>query len=61
MTTIDLRKLDTDFMIEADLCIVGTGVAGIFVAREFVGTAIRLADHLHLKLSCCISGPISVP
>ena len=45
MITIDVRKLGTD------LCIVGAGAAGISIVREFVGTAIRLADHLHLKLS----------
>ncbi len=51
MTTIDMRKLDTASIIEADLCIVSAGTTGISIAREFAGTAIRLADHLHLKLS----------
>lgn len=51
MITIDVRKLDTTSMIEADLCIVSADAIGISIAREFAGTAIRLADYLHLKLS----------
>lgn len=51
MTTIDERKLDTGSMIAADLCTVGARVANISIAREFVGTAIRLCDQLQLKLS----------
>ncbi len=36
-----LRDLDAD-RIDADLCIVGAGAAGITLAREFVGTKIQV-------------------
>ena len=33
---IDARTLPTDTMIEADVCVVGTGPAGLAIAREFL-------------------------
>jgi choline dehydrogenase-like flavoprotein len=35
---IDARAEDTGAVVEADVCIVGGGVAGITLAREFIGT-----------------------
>jgi choline dehydrogenase-like flavoprotein len=39
---IDSRSLPDDTAIETDICIVGAGVAGIVIAREFIGTNIRV-------------------
>jgi choline dehydrogenase-like flavoprotein len=38
---IDLRTADTDLDLEADLCIVGAGIAGLTIARELAGTNVR--------------------
>lgn len=32
---VDARRLDNDATIEADVCIIGGGVAGITLALEF--------------------------
>ena len=37
---IDLRNLDDNSVLEADVCIVGAGPAGISMARKFIGTSI---------------------
>lgn len=34
----DLRRLEDGAALEADLCVVGAGAAGIAIAREFLGT-----------------------
>jgi choline dehydrogenase-like flavoprotein len=34
----DLRQLEDDLVIETDLCIVGSGPAGLSIAKEFAGT-----------------------
>ena len=39
---IDARTVASHAVIEADLCIVGAGAAGITLAQEFVGTGIDL-------------------
>lgn len=36
---IDSYKLPNEHVIEADVCIVGAGAAGISMAREFIGTS----------------------
>ncbi len=38
----DLRRLKDGAELEADLCVVGAGAAGIALAREFLGTATRV-------------------
>lgn len=38
----DLRHLEDDCLIETDLCIIGTGPAGLSIAKEFAGTSIRV-------------------
>ena len=42
MTFFDTRTLEEGAMIEADLCIVGAGAAGIAMAREFIGHPLRV-------------------
>ncbi|HVU15924.1 MAG TPA: GMC family oxidoreductase [Candidatus Didemnitutus sp.] len=39
---IDARTLDNGSLIEGDLCIIGAGAAGISIAREFFGTAVKV-------------------
>ncbi|MFV9690653.1 MAG: GMC oxidoreductase [Desulfobacteria bacterium] len=39
---IDARSLPDNETIEADVCIVGAGVAGITLAREFIGEGFRV-------------------
>ena len=34
----DASAIATDTPIEADICIIGGGAAGITIAREFIGT-----------------------
>ena len=41
MPFADARRIDRD-LISADLCIVGAGAAGITIAREFIGTSLRV-------------------
>ncbi len=38
LTFIDSRNLETDSLIEGDLCIIGAGAAGIAIARRFIGS-----------------------
>ena len=39
---IDSRAMVTDAVIEADICIIGAGPAGITLAREFIGSSLRV-------------------
>ncbi len=39
---IDARNLDSDSLIEGDLCIIGAGAAGISLALEWVGASQRV-------------------
>jgi choline dehydrogenase-like flavoprotein len=39
----DAREVPGDSALEADLCIIGAGAAGITLAREFIGRSIRVA------------------
>src|SRR5690242_7580765 len=39
---IDFRNLDDQPVIEADLCIIGAGAAGITLAREFLTSTLRV-------------------
>ena len=38
----DARSIPTGSVLEADLCIVGAGAAGITIAREFIGTKVKV-------------------
>ncbi|MEO1468892.1 MAG: FAD-dependent oxidoreductase, partial [Pseudomonadota bacterium] len=40
---VDARSLSDGQRIEADVCIIGGGAAGITIARELIGTGIRVA------------------
>jgi choline dehydrogenase-like flavoprotein len=39
---VDFRTLPDGSAIDADLCIIGAGPAGITIAREFIGTGVRV-------------------
>jgi choline dehydrogenase-like flavoprotein len=39
---IDARSVMAGALIEADLCIVGAGAAGITIAHEFIGSAVKI-------------------
>lgn len=39
---LDLRKLPDDHRIDCDLCIIGGGPAGIAIAREYIGTDLKV-------------------
>ncbi len=39
---IDARHVPKDTRLEADVCIIGAGAAGITLAREFIGTPFRV-------------------
>lgn len=39
---LDGRSLSEDETLRADLCIVGAGVAGISLAREFIGSSVQI-------------------
>ena len=39
---VDFRTLGEKSRIEADLCIIGAGAAGITLAREFIGSGIQV-------------------
>ena len=43
MTLRDARRFAPERPLQADLCIVGAGAAGIALAREFIGTRYRVA------------------
>lgn len=38
MSIIDALKVDPSALLQADICIIGGGAAGIAIAREFIGT-----------------------
>ncbi|HEY9643015.1 MAG TPA: hypothetical protein V6C57_21175, partial [Coleofasciculaceae cyanobacterium] len=38
----DLRQFEDNLLIETDICIVGSGPAGLSIAKEFVGTSIQV-------------------
>src|SRR5579871_6902486 len=40
---VDARSLPDGTIIDADLCIVGAGAAGITIARQFVSSGLRVA------------------
>ena len=42
MKFIDLEELEDGNSIEADLCIVGSGPAGVSIAKEFVGSPVQV-------------------
>ena len=42
MKFIDLEELDDASSIEADLCIVGSGPAGVTIAKEFAGSKVQV-------------------
>jgi choline dehydrogenase-like flavoprotein len=39
---LDARHQDAGSIIETDLCIIGSGAAGITIAREFIGSSVRV-------------------
>jgi len=39
---VDLRELEAGSRLECDLCIIGAGVAGITLARQFIGSKTRV-------------------
>lgn len=39
---IDARNLPAAYRLEADLCVIGAGAAGLTLAREFLGTTTRV-------------------
>ncbi len=39
---IDARKIDEGTVVEADVCIIGAGAAGITMAREFIGQSYKI-------------------
>lgn len=39
---LDLRNLPADHRIDCDLCIIGGGPAGITIAREYIGTNLKV-------------------
>jgi choline dehydrogenase-like flavoprotein len=43
MAFLDARALDQDAVIDSDLCIIGSGAAGIALAHEFIGQPWRVA------------------
>ena len=42
MKFIDLEELEDGSSIEADLCIAGSGPAGVSIAKEFAGSKVRV-------------------
>jgi choline dehydrogenase-like flavoprotein len=39
---VDARELDRGTVIEGDVCVVGAGAAGITIARELLGSPLRV-------------------
>jgi choline dehydrogenase-like flavoprotein len=39
---LDARRKEAGSVIETDLCIIGSGAAGITIAREFIGSGVRV-------------------
>jgi choline dehydrogenase-like flavoprotein len=39
---LDARKIVSETDIEADLCVIGAGAAGITIAREFANANLRV-------------------
>ena len=39
---LDLRELEDGRVFEADVCVVGAGPAGITIARELIGTTLKV-------------------
>ena len=39
---IDSRNLESGTEIQSDICIIGSGAAGITLAREFMGTSTKV-------------------
>ena len=39
---IDGREIENNAVIEADICVIGAGAAGITIAREFIGTSVKV-------------------
>jgi choline dehydrogenase-like flavoprotein len=39
---LDARQEQSGSIIETDLCIIGSGAAGITIAREFIGQNVRV-------------------
>jgi choline dehydrogenase-like flavoprotein len=39
---LDARDEEPGSVIETDLCIIGSGAAGITIAREFIGSSVRV-------------------
>jgi len=50
--TVDARSLPENATIETDVCIIGAGVAGLTLAREFIGSGFRVC-----LLECGGPGP----
>ncbi len=40
---LDARQLEQGQVIDADICIIGAGAAGITIAREYIGSSTRVA------------------
>ena len=43
---LDARGLDTGACIEADICIIGGGAAGITLARELSGSSLEACPYV---------------
>ena len=39
---VDLNSLESGSSVDCDLCIVGAGIVGITLARQFIGTSTRV-------------------
>ena len=42
MKFVDLKELDSPAPIQADLCIIGSGPAGVTIANEFAGSSVQV-------------------
>ncbi|MGH8606912.1 MAG: FAD-binding protein, partial [Gammaproteobacteria bacterium] len=54
---VDARSVDRDKVLEADVCIVGAGAAGITLARECINSPFRviLLESGGLKYDKCLT------